>query len=178
MNEDLKLREARYFLRRMNEVLGEPEEFQFNLSAFLSAARSVSQYVHKEASHAAGGQKWYDDRVSQEPLVLFFKTERDSNVHVRPVPLDGNVDVFASDGGHLTEHAIVEKRDAAGRLIEVVESVTDPVPPTVEPPFHLVFHYELPGWAGPEEVPELCQNYLIALTTLVTDGRRLKWLTA
>ena len=40
MNEDTKLREADYFLMQMHNELKEPERFTFNLSAFLSAARS------------------------------------------------------------------------------------------------------------------------------------------
>src|SRR5271166_4284403 len=59
MHEYEKLEEARHFLERMRQA-AEPKAFQYELSAFLSAARSALQYALKEATTKTGGQKWYD----------------------------------------------------------------------------------------------------------------------
>lgn len=50
MFEQEKLKEAKYFYSRMKEERGQEdrESFKYNLSAFLSVARSVLQYALKE----------------------------------------------------------------------------------------------------------------------------------
>ncbi len=84
MHEYEKLEEARHFLERMRQAT-EPKGFQYELSAFLSAARSALQYALEEAKSKTGGQKWYDDAVKSLPLVSFFKEKRDLSVHEAPV---------------------------------------------------------------------------------------------
>lgn len=49
MNERYKIGEAKYFLARMEESIRDRMAFRYNLSAFLSAARSVTQYAYEEA---------------------------------------------------------------------------------------------------------------------------------
>jgi PEP-CTERM motif len=60
MNELEKIREAEYFLGRMTEKRENRDAFRFNLSAFLSASRSVLQYAVKSARQHPGGQAWND----------------------------------------------------------------------------------------------------------------------
>lgn len=43
MHEEVKLKESKYFVHRMKASIDQPEAFQYELSAFLSAARSVLQ---------------------------------------------------------------------------------------------------------------------------------------
>jgi len=62
MNERYKIGEAKYFLARMEKSALDPVEFQYNYSAFLSAARSVTQYARKESS-SKGREQWYDENV-------------------------------------------------------------------------------------------------------------------
>jgi len=85
MNEEVKLREARYFLDRMEAERHDPERFRFNLSAFLSAARSAAQYALNEASGKGAGRRWYDSFLKKAPLIAFFTSERNANIHDRPV---------------------------------------------------------------------------------------------
>ena len=85
MNERHKLEEARYFLQRMRDEHETPRHFRFELSAFLGAARSVLQYALEEAKGKAGGKRWYDQMVAQEPILTYFKDKRDANIHSAPV---------------------------------------------------------------------------------------------
>ncbi len=64
MREASKLGEAEYFLSEMARVYENHRLFQYNLSAFLSAARSVLQYACKEATSRPGGQAWYEKQVT------------------------------------------------------------------------------------------------------------------
>ena len=57
----------------MKAEVNTPENFQYELSAFLSAARSILQYSLKEAQHKSGGQKWYDDYIAGSAILVFFK---------------------------------------------------------------------------------------------------------
>ena len=85
MHHRRKLREASYFLQRMLAESDTPEHFQFELSAFLGASRSVLQYILEDARKVPGGQSWYDQAVASDPVILFLKNKRDENVHSRPV---------------------------------------------------------------------------------------------
>jgi hypothetical protein len=63
MNERFKLGEAKYFLARMEESLHDREAFLYNLSAFRTAALSITQYAWEE-SRSKGRQQWYDETVA------------------------------------------------------------------------------------------------------------------
>lgn len=59
-----KLREARYFLKRMRDTK-ESEEFKYNFSAFLSSARSVTFYLQKEHRDSPGFDEWYTEKQNE-----------------------------------------------------------------------------------------------------------------
>ncbi len=171
MNEENKLREAQYFLSQMQAELKEPESFTFNLSAFLSAARSVAQYALNEASGKRGGRRWYDAFLGQNEIIKFFTSERDANIHTRPIQLGGHADVYVADVARFKEQVTVEKFDEAGNLVEVTspeETDRDDYNPT---PFRFVVTYKFDRWQGSEDVPTLCSRYLDALLRLVSDGQ-------
>jgi hypothetical protein len=173
MNEEGKLEEAAHFLGQMRSSLQHPDVFRYNLSAFLSAARSVAQYALKEAQTKPGGQAWFDRLVEQDKLIGFFASRRNANIHDEPVQLDGHVDVYVKDAAYLSERAVVEKFDREGNLVEVVEG--EPPRPATDsewtPDLAFVPHYTFAQWQGSEEIPELCERYLAALRRLVIDGR-------
>src|SRR6266567_1640060 len=157
MYEDGKPKEAAYFLGQMGSTLQDPEVFRFNLSAFLSAARSIAQYALKEAQTKPQGQTWYEDFVKQDRFMRFFASKRDANIHDQIVQLDGHVDVYVKDAAHVGERALVEKFDRDGNLIEAVSAE-----PGADPDAE---------WAGSEEIPELSDRYLESLRSFVADGR-------
>jgi len=49
-----KLREAEYFLHKMKKSFKDDDKFYWNLSAFLSAARSITEYIEKQYAHYNG----------------------------------------------------------------------------------------------------------------------------
>src|SRR5437773_12276081 len=70
MFEQDKLDEAQYFLGHLRG-LREPRHFQYELSAFLTAARTALQYALDEARTKPGGQHWYDTQVSAKAVIKF-----------------------------------------------------------------------------------------------------------
>src|SRR5262245_53350076 len=69
----------------MEASIDDPKAFQYELSAFLSAARSVLQYALEEAKQKPNGQRWYEAQVSGAAVLKFFKDKRDVNIHAEPV---------------------------------------------------------------------------------------------
>jgi hypothetical protein len=93
MREAEKIEEAEFFYAHLVNVeksrSANPDTFKFFLSAFLSAARSVLQYAHREAVGKPGGRGWYKGAVSSVVL-QYFKDKRDDNIHVEPVTVRNN----------------------------------------------------------------------------------------
>lgn len=74
MNERFKLGEAKYFLARMEESLHDREAFLYNLSAFRTAALSVTQCAWEE-SRSKGRQQWYDETVVGNDVLSYSQTK-------------------------------------------------------------------------------------------------------
>lgn len=85
-----KLREAKFFLRMLTDasqqvVRNEPEAFEFYLSAFLSAARSVTfalQYEEKD-KYDAWFPGWFGNRSEEDQRLLNFLKEQRNYVEKR-----------------------------------------------------------------------------------------------
>ena len=72
-----KLLEAEYFGRRLR-LLGTPE-VDYELNAFLSAARSVTFFLQKEMARVSGFSRWWANRqemMRQDDALRFFKSLR------------------------------------------------------------------------------------------------------
>lgn len=160
-----KLREALFFLRQLfNEsekvVRNEPEAFQFYLSAFLSATRSVTfalQYEEKD-KYDAWFPRWLRNRNEEDhKLFEFLKTQRNVeqkqggtkvNVFWEYIPV---IEVRTDNRGHLSY---------GFHWFE---------PPGTPPPrVGLSVHYfELAG--DEREVTAACKRYVDILDVLVRD---------
>src|SRR5262245_58262179 len=57
-----KVQEAHYFIHQLIENYHYPIEFRFQLSAFLSASRSITWMLQKELANREGFAQWYEPR--------------------------------------------------------------------------------------------------------------------
>src|SRR5258706_6078284 len=86
-NVDKKLREARYFLRKMREreamAFGDHEEFDFCLSGFLSAGRSLDYRLRHISKGYDPFRVAWDKRLNADELELieFMVDDRNLEVH-------------------------------------------------------------------------------------------------
>jgi len=177
MNELEKVQEAEYFLGRMITSREIRDAFRFNLSAFLSAARSVLQYAREEARPQPGGQAWYDGHMAASRILTFFKDRRDVNVHVKPVALRADIGVHATERIRLTESVTIEIFEG-GQLVGRHES--PPGQPELEPadePATISTVYTFSDWAGVEDVFQLSRQYLNEVKAVVADGQKRGYLT-
>lgn len=180
MHEERKLKEAWFFLGEMNARERDPHALIHLLSAFLSAARSVAQYTHNEATAKAGGQAWYDGEIKKHSLINFFKDERDVNIHTKPVDpkavwkTAAFVPMFISGGADYR----FTFRDEKGQPVEIEHTVAPakPSPPPTPQQGPEVVRYEFADRPN-QSILTLCESYLKELESLVGEGRNAGFLT-
>lgn len=161
MNERRKITEAEYFLIRMEENRDSHEYFYYNLSAFLSASRSVMQFALEEAKLKTGGQAWYDQTMKENNALAFMRDQRDENIHEKCVGLKRSV------------------------------SITIPIAGTVLLPNGEQIHYgdksasmnkengpfQFLDWSGATDVIQICLQNIAELKKVVDDGVKKGFIT-
>jgi hypothetical protein len=73
--------------------------FKFHLSAFLSAARSITLVMQKEYAHAAGFESWYErqqEEMRKDGLLTFFNNLRVTSIYIKTSPTQSPI--FTSCG--------------------------------------------------------------------------------
>jgi hypothetical protein len=154
------------------------EEFTYNLSAFLAAARSVLVYALKEAETKPGGSKWYDDQINASPVLSFFRDKRNVNIHSEPVKPVQNINVTTNLTIHVSVSASVIHCDKNGNILHQSNSATTgPRPRATDPPSEVTITYKFVDWKGSEDIETLCQIYLTGLEKVVNDGVVKKLIT-
>ena len=177
MYEESKLKEALYFYSRMASETDNRDNLLFNLSAFLSAARSVLQYALKEVQTKPGGQQWYDNYITSSKVLAFFKDKRDINVHVQPIQVNQHTSIQLTEVVRFSESIHIKKFDQTGRLIGEYSSEPSKPPPSPEIPPKITHRFTFLDWSGTEDVLQLCHLYLKELQCVVKDGQNNGFLT-
>ena len=168
-----KLNEASYFLVGMMNNQGAYGSFQFNYSAFLSAARSVLQYAHEEADQDRKDNKshkalnWYQKAVEKNKVIKWGQDERDENIHHSPATPNASVKVFPKEIVVNTENVLAY----LNRTL-VSDGSQKPEAESVEPTTYArpEYKYTSSRWEGPEDLLEVCVKCLRELEALVKDG--------
>jgi hypothetical protein len=170
MHEQDKLDEARHFFAGMTASIENPSAFRFELSAFLSSARSVLQYALDEAKTRPGGQAWFDAHARGNPVLKFFKDKRDVSIHSQPVIPAATINIAVSDVIHFSEAVLIQRFDDEGNLVSEGAVGSQTPPPVVSPPPAVSRVYNFLDWTGQEDVLQLCRDYVTALEAVVNDG--------
>lgn len=171
MHESDKLAEAGYFLKRMREEQENSEAFRFNLSAFLSAARSVLQYALEEAKTKTGGQFWYDNLINSSDILKYFKDKRDINIHQAPIRPMERHQVTITSTAYITDSVHVVLKDKDGNIKQELHSESkNSEPPKPDLPANHIVSYFFTHWSGDEDVIQLCDKYLKQLIKAVDEG--------
>lgn len=177
MYEKSKLKEAGYFYSRMVSETDNRDHLLYDLSAFLSAARSVLQYAFKEAQGKSDSQQWYDNHITSSKVLAFFKDKRDINVHMQPVQVNQHTSIQSTEVVRSSESTHIKKFDQTGRLIGEYSSEPSEPPPEPEIPPKVTHRFTFPDWSGTEDVLQLCYLYLNELQRVVEDGQNNGFLT-
>ncbi len=174
MHERKKLRETQYFYSKMIEEQeqGHKEYFKYNLSAFLSSARSVLQYALEETKSKSKGQKWYDNRILTNPVLKFLKDKRDNNIHIEPIQPRADQKLQVTDNMHISDSSSITTLDKDGNIKEQDSSGKPEEPMPKKPKTSPVTEvkYKFNDWSGSEDVLELCRSYVQELENAIEDG--------
>lgn len=172
MHEREKLEEAKYFYSRMLEEQSNRVYFKHNLSAFLSAARSVLQYAFEEAKTRQGGYQWYDNLKSKSLILGFFKHIRDVNIHEKPIKSQVNYDLTIIETVHISDSILIEIRDKDGNIKG--KYLSDMPQKEIEKPRvqveSKVSYKFIDGQLNGKDVFVTCQKYIKELEEVIKEG--------
>jgi len=116
-NTEDKLSEANYFLERMKEHVMDGEAFRYNLSAFLTAFRSVTFIMRKEYNRISGFEEWYRKKqieMKKDEKMKLLKEKRNITIHQKPIHLRAHVNVNATSSIGLVPNIIIHHAHANG----------------------------------------------------------------
>jgi len=170
-----KLVEAKYFLERMIENHAERDAFKYNLSAFLSAARSVTLIMQKEFGNVPGFTDWYSvqqGRMRDDSKMKILANKRDLTIHQEPVRPRAHVDLSAT--GHVIVTAsvsmVVIHADGTVERRDSTPSTPPPAPAKTEPTVEWHWYFdEIPD----TDVITICKEHVGKLESIVAECERL-----
>ncbi|NQE51950.1 hypothetical protein C5S29_00055, partial [ANME-1 cluster archaeon GoMg3.2] len=85
-----KVQEAEYFLSKMKEILEDENVFYYNLSAFSSAARSITFYMQKQyrSKYGKDFDEWYrpkEQKMKDDPELKYLNKVRAEAIHTETI---------------------------------------------------------------------------------------------
>ncbi|MDH4222361.1 MAG: hypothetical protein OEV55_02355 [candidate division Zixibacteria bacterium] len=95
-NTEDKLLEAEYFLKCMIENQTERDAFKYNLSAFLSAFRSITLIMQKEFNKHPVFADWYSiqrNKLKTDKKMNSLNTKRVMTIHLQPLEPHAQINV-------------------------------------------------------------------------------------
>jgi hypothetical protein len=160
-NVEKKLREAKFFLNKMSEqerlAFGDKEPFDFYLSAFLSAARTVDyRLCHEQAATYKVWRKTWDASLTptENGLIKFMVDDRNIEVHE-----SGSSHHMKMQGTKVVGNMYSDK---SGTLTTIAAPGTSPTV-IYKPAYNFTI-------AGTErKAAEACGEYLTLLEQMVTE---------
>jgi len=178
MNEKEKLEEAMYFYAEMVKHQEDRKVFKHNLSAFLSAARSVMQYALEEVDPKNGGKKWYYDWMNSGDVLRFFRDKRDFNIHTAPINPRKHVKGHSAVVIRVYTSSHIKVTDKNGKVKEEREIKEKPKPyEGLKSSVKSEFRYEFDDWEGSEDSITVCKMYIQELEKVVQDGINKEFIT-
>ena len=172
-----KYNEAEYFLEMMKDNDENHQRFEYNLSAFLSAARSVTFVLQEESSKNLEFDEWYCKKQMQmkrDKLFKFLKKKRDRAIHKKIIKPRAEISTTISFSGAASFSIESELRDAEGNLkdYEYSESLAKPKPASKpNNKEETKYKWFFKDWQETDEdVITLCERYLKELKIIVEEA--------
>ncbi len=167
-----KLGESGYFLTQMKQTANDWMPFRFNLSAFLSAARSITFVIQKEYAQVAAFESWYklqQEEMRKDKVLTFFNNLRVTSIHKKPVKPRFRSSFSLADVFSMPSGSTIELGDKKEGTYLTNVSVAEIAPADVTKiRAEQTWHFdEKPD----EDVITLCERYLSRLSTLVYECR-------
>ena len=134
-NTRSKFSEAAYFLMQMKATPNDKDVFQHNLSAFLSAFRSITLFMQKEYARTPNFATWYAQQqatMKADTILSFFNSQRVLTIHEKPVATrpqyqyyTPSIDLSKLVPGERLTFTLTTNVDESGRPAINISDVTD-----------------------------------------------------
>ena len=170
-NTRQKLEEARYFLEQMQVCVEDRKKFAFNLSAFLSAARSVTFIMQSESKSSPEFSDWYKDKqkeMNNDGDFRFFNDLRVATIHKKPVVPHKKTEIGISETIAISESITIRVIDKEGNVISEQTSEPKETKPPQEKEVtvkHSWYFEERPN----DDLLGLCNKYIQNIEKLVEE---------
>lgn len=177
----LKLEEASFFLKHLDKHWRHIPQVDFYLSAFVSAARSVTWIMRYEYGKRPGWSEWFDEkkpephtrellRKMNDVRVRSNKTEpirtrTTAKVTISPGQITPELEYLLRDGGK--EQVRLQPTDDSNTQAYVMISDRVLARATIDQAEH-----EIPEFKG-RNAKDVCQDYLAELEALVSECERM-----
>ena len=115
-----KLEEAKYFLKQMQKNKNQYHPFIYNLSAFLSAARSITFFMQKLYKKAPNFNKWYNlkqNEMKKDKDFDFFNDMRLATVHTTSVIPNQTLTHNKPEKISIADSILIQQVDKNGKII-------------------------------------------------------------
>jgi hypothetical protein len=122
-----KFEEAHYFLHGLMRNFHEPEEFRWNLNAFLQATRSIRDMIESELKNRKGFREWYqtwESFMDQDDLIRRFRKGRNIVVHRGMLRSKSSVEAGAFRG-NLLKAALSMEIDISERSEDILHFIKE-----------------------------------------------------
>ena len=114
---------------------------------------------------------WYNNKVSGNRVLKFFKCKRNINIHVKPVDPIAKINAELYDTISITEAIEIKLFDKNGNLKDH-QVIRSPEPEKKEPESPKIsYEYKFSDWSDNEDVITLCRMYLDELKNIVIEGQ-------
>jgi len=104
-----KLREAEFFLNQMEYSKSNPDTFRYYLSAFLSAARSITLVMQTEFGKYPNFKNWYEQiNIKNDKELAFLNEKRRITIHLNRLNVEAHTNTIIIPAPlylHLTTYA-------------------------------------------------------------------------
>jgi hypothetical protein len=169
-----KLLEAEYFLKLMIENQAEHDTFKYNLSAFLSAFRSITLIMQKEFNKCPGFAHWYStqrNKLKADKKMNSLNTKRVMTIHLQTIQQRAQINVNITDRISLISNVstVLIHEDGSEELSGSLAATLPPTPAETKSTVQWLWYFEdIPDI----DIVTLCQDCMNKLKPIVSECKQ------
>ena len=148
------------------------------MHSFLRPALSCSIALLEAKTKPRGGQ-WYENRISNSPVLKFFRDKRDTNIHKEPIHPQTHFKIGHTGNIYPSGNISIILRDKDGNIKQQYSSdKSDSKQKEPQIPAVKEIKYKFNDWGGgSEDVLTLCRMYVQELENVIKDGHNKGFIT-
>ena len=175
MDTQQKYDEAKYFLEMMRENIEDRQKFEYNLSAFLAAARSVTLFLKKRFLTKSDYNDWYfaNEQKDKTGILKFFREKRNIVIHEKLINPRSEISTTINIAMAVSASFEAIVRNAEGTIKDYEYSKSPAKPKPASKPNsreETKYKWFFKDWQETDEdVTTLCEKYLNKLKIIIEE---------